>query len=340
MKLQWTLMLAATAILAASCATKQQAGPADRLGFSGKSAGFEHSCIKWDEGKQHPSAKSRPGYRAIWASICFHKDASLINAENLKYKVVIFYDRGPHNQARTSSPIGPNDQRNCWIGSVSGRFIRYHCASDSFHTPEARGDAVRQDDRRRIPRASQAFKGTVRVVDKSDEAGTGEWNLLGGICSRTSRGLMRLAVLDRPGGRCKTYNIELSDRLVQRIRQGPRVLQCDGAPRRRVGQSGLSEFGGRCGALGNGQRPHEGRAEREQNDRCRRSRKGASLTACERAEVNRFNLRQDAKAAPVSSRPAPLFYPAPSQNEKRLAAPAAVRTRPWEDRGGDPRDGM
>ena len=114
------------------------------------------------------------------------KDASLINAENLKkYKVVIFYTTADLTIEGTDKqpPIGPNGQAELldWI-KAGGGFIGYHCASDSFHTPEGGevtpyvkmiGGEFRVHHKQ--------FKGTVRVVDKKHptmKRVPAEWNLL------------------------------------------------------------------------------------------------------------------------------------------------------------------
>jgi type 1 glutamine amidotransferase len=120
------------------CGTAQ----AQRILYLTKSQGFEHEAVKRDGDK--------PGFseRVIkqladqnGAEFTATKDASLINAENLKnYDLVIFYSTGDLTQpteGRDEPPMGPNGLQDLtqWIENGGG-FMGYHAATDTFGTPE------------------------------------------------------------------------------------------------------------------------------------------------------------------------------------------------------------
>ncbi len=155
--------------------------------FLSKSAGFEHSCIKWDENKKsHVNNTLEKLQKDMGVEILMTKDASLINAENLKkYKVVIFYTTADLTTEGTDKqpPMSPTGQAELleWIQNGGG-FIGYHCASDSFHQPaggevtpyiKMLGGEFRSHHKQ--------FAGTVKVVDKSHptmQRVPAEWNIL------------------------------------------------------------------------------------------------------------------------------------------------------------------
>jgi len=124
--------------------------------------------------------------KELGVEILATKDASLINAENLKkYKVVIFYTTADLTTEGTDKqpPMGPNGQAELldWVRNGGG-FIGYHCASDSFHTPD--GGEVTPYVKMlggEFRAHHKQFKGTVRVVDKSHptmKRVPKEWNIL------------------------------------------------------------------------------------------------------------------------------------------------------------------
>lgn len=191
MKLGSLTIALTIALLAVFCATTEQAGAKEQTMqqaiFLSKSAGFEHSCIKWDENKQNHVGKVLAALsKDMGADILLTKDASLINAENLKkYKLVIFYTTADLTTEGTDKqpPMGPNGQAELveWVRNGGG-FMGYHCASDSFHTPEGGpvtpylkmlGGEFRAHHKQ--------FVGTVRVVDQSHPTMAhvpAEWKIL------------------------------------------------------------------------------------------------------------------------------------------------------------------
>ncbi len=104
-----------------------------------KSAGFEHSVIKFDDQKHcHVATVLEPLLKGLGMTLDSTKDGSTINADNLKkYKIVIFYTTGmlTDTTGDGSPAMGPNGVSDLlkWIDNGGG-FIGFHCATDSFHT--------------------------------------------------------------------------------------------------------------------------------------------------------------------------------------------------------------
>lgn len=110
-----------------------------RILFLHKSAGFQHSCIAYHDGKEtnHVTEVLNGLGDKLNAEITSTKDASLINAENLKnYDVVMFYTTG--DLTKTTGDKAPAMGENGvaelqdWV-KAGGGFIGYHCATDTFH---------------------------------------------------------------------------------------------------------------------------------------------------------------------------------------------------------------
>ena len=106
--------------------------------FLNKSAGFEHSVIRLKkDGTTHAGEVMKELTGSMGAKVTETKDASLINADNLKnYDVVVFYtteDLTKKGKVDTP-PMGPNGIQDLldWV-KAGGGFIGYHCASDTFH---------------------------------------------------------------------------------------------------------------------------------------------------------------------------------------------------------------
>lgn len=111
--------------------------------FLSKSAGFEHSCIKWEDGKgpSHVDKVLQELAQRTGAEVTVTKDAGQINAENLKnFDVVILYTTGDLTTTGTDGqpPMGPNGVQELveWVRGGGG-LVGYHCASDTFHRTEA-----------------------------------------------------------------------------------------------------------------------------------------------------------------------------------------------------------
>ena len=155
--------------------------------FLSKSAGYEHSCIKWDDGKvSHVDGVLNGLRERLGIEILCTKDASLIDAENLaKYDVVVFYTSGDltttDGDGQPAMKPGGVDALLTWIRNGGG-FVGFHCTSDSFHTPEGGpvtpflgmvGGEFRMH--------GAQFEGTVKVVDPGHPAVASlpaEWTVL------------------------------------------------------------------------------------------------------------------------------------------------------------------
>ncbi|MBX7258916.1 MAG: ThuA domain-containing protein [Candidatus Hydrogenedentes bacterium] len=130
--------------LVAGCASVGNAaepGAKGKVLVLSKSAGFEHSVIKYnDQNVSHVDTVLKPLFEGMGMTYESTKDASKINAENLKnYKLVIFYTTGDLTQAGTDGqpPMGPNGVADllAWLNN-GGSVMGFHSSTDSFHTPE------------------------------------------------------------------------------------------------------------------------------------------------------------------------------------------------------------
>ncbi|HRI88784.1 MAG TPA: ThuA domain-containing protein [Candidatus Hydrogenedentes bacterium] len=160
-------------IAAAALAATVPANAVSKAIFLSKSSGFEHSCIKWDENKvSHVDRILTKLAPQFGSEVLCTKDASLINAENLKnYKLVIFYTTLNLDEegADKNPPMKPSGQAELieWIKNGGG-FVGFHCASDTFHTPD--GGEVTPYIKMiggEFRGHGKQFVGTVRVVDKA-----------------------------------------------------------------------------------------------------------------------------------------------------------------------------
>jgi len=166
------LLLAAALAGAAFLSSGAQAEENVLVLFLSKSSGFEHSCIKQENGNPSHVDKVLEGISArMGAKVTSTKDASLINAENLKnYEVVIFYttedlsiegsDKNPP-MAKTGV-----EELLAWI-RAGGGFLGYHCASDTFHRREPTPESPYLDmlGGEFINHGTQ-FLGNLKVVDQ------------------------------------------------------------------------------------------------------------------------------------------------------------------------------
>lgn len=144
--------------------------------FLSKSSGFEHEVIKDVEGKPSHAARVLQGLGPrLNAEVVSSKDASLINAENLKnYDLVIFYTTGdltePGNDG--NPPMGENGAAELmdWIRNGGG-FMGFHAATDTFRAPEDDSfTPYTEMIGAEFLKHGKKFEGTVKVVDPSHPA--------------------------------------------------------------------------------------------------------------------------------------------------------------------------
>lgn len=146
-----------------------------RILYLTKSSGFEHSVVKRNKDQLSYSEKilAELGKKHGWQVECT-KDASLINAENLKnYNVIIFYTSGDLTKPGTDGqpPMKPEGLQELldWIRNGGG-FIGIHAANDSFHsTGDKVSDYVEMLGGEFETHGDQ-FKGKVEVVSKGHPA--------------------------------------------------------------------------------------------------------------------------------------------------------------------------
>lgn len=110
--------------------------------FLSKSSGFEHSCIRQESGMpSHVDKILTQLLEPMGIKLLCTKDAELITAENLEnYDLVIFYTSGDlttPGEQDSGKPMGENGVADllAWIEG-GGAFLGFHCASDTFHSPE------------------------------------------------------------------------------------------------------------------------------------------------------------------------------------------------------------
>lgn len=163
------LMAFVTACIAVTAMAQDITPP--RILFLSKSEGFEHSPVAVADGK--PSlAETILGTLAKQNDSPFTstKDASLINADNLKnYDLVVFYTQGDLTKPSKDggAPMGEKGQADLveWVKN-GGRFMGFHSASDTFHTPDG-GEVtpyLKMVGAEFTTHGAQ-FKGTLKVVD-------------------------------------------------------------------------------------------------------------------------------------------------------------------------------
>lgn len=156
MKILISLLLAGGIIAAATSG----AGAADRppplrvLYFT-KSAGFEHSVIKWAEGGAGSSYSEKvltalaPRHNLVFT---FSKDGSLFSQEYLaQFDVVMFYTSGDLGHPGTDGhPAMTAAGKQALLDAVAGGkgYVGIHAASDSFHTGESGGGNPRERSNR------------------------------------------------------------------------------------------------------------------------------------------------------------------------------------------------
>jgi uncharacterized protein len=142
--------------------------------FLSKSEGFEHTCIRQEDGRpSHVDKILTQLLEPKGIKLLCTKDAARINAEELEnYELVIFYTQGDISvpgQKDDGEPMGPNGVADliAWI-EKGGAFVGFHCASDTFHSPpdgpvtpylEMLGGEF-------VTHGAQ-FEGTLKVVDPS-----------------------------------------------------------------------------------------------------------------------------------------------------------------------------
>jgi len=154
--------------------TAQTKGP--HILFLSKSQAFEHSPVAEKDGKtsiaENMLAKIA---EEMGATLVTTKDADRIDAENLKnYDLVIFYTQG--DLTKDSKDGGANMSETGqadlveWV-KKGGRFMGFHSASDTFHTPRG-GEVTPYLDMvgGEFTRHGRQFKGLVKVVDPSHPA--------------------------------------------------------------------------------------------------------------------------------------------------------------------------
>ena len=163
-----TALLAVVLVLGLSTAALAQAPL--RILYLTKSSGFEHSAVK-REGDE--LAYSEKVIKAIaekmGATITITKDASLINAENLKnYDVVIFYTSGDLTEEGTDKQPAMSktgvEELTAWV-NAGGGFMGFHAGNDSFRAP---GDTVSPYIKLiggEFAGHGKQFSGTIRLAD-------------------------------------------------------------------------------------------------------------------------------------------------------------------------------
>jgi len=143
-----------------------------RVLYLSKSSGFQHSVVALQDGKPSHSDQVLTQLAQQWgATITCTKDASLINAENLKnYDLVVFYTTGnltePGN-ADEGAVMGPNgmDELLAWI-KQGGGFMGFHAATDTAHETEpGKPTPYIQMVGAEFLSHGAPFKGTLDVVD-------------------------------------------------------------------------------------------------------------------------------------------------------------------------------
>jgi type 1 glutamine amidotransferase len=214
------MLIVTVVVLMASAAFAQDAPP--RILFFSKSEGFEHSPVAQKAGAPSLAEKTLEMLaKQNDAPFKATKDGTQISAENLKnFDLVIFYTQGDLTKSggKDGSP-GMSEKGQAelveWINK-GGRFMGFHSASDTFHTPPS-GEVtpyLKMLGAEFRGHGGQ-FEGTVKVVDPGHPAVAGipqdwkvkeEWYLFKNFNTAT---MHVLALLDcgNEGAKQKDYDI-------------------------------------------------------------------------------------------------------------------------------------
>ncbi len=158
--------------MACSCA---HADKSLRVLYLTKSAGFEHSVVKREDGKLSYSERTLSEIvQKMGGTITCTKDAGLVNAENLKnFDVVVFCTTGDLTQPGTDKEpvMGPNGVSDliAWI-KAGGGFVGYHNANDTFHSPEGSISPYVEMIGGEFATHGPQFDGKIKVVDPKHPA--------------------------------------------------------------------------------------------------------------------------------------------------------------------------
>ena len=170
-----TLTLTYVFLLMALPACGQQDESVNIL-FLSKSSGYEHRVIAQKDGQpSHVDNVLNELSRMYDGQVTATKDASLINAENLKnYDLVVFYTTGDLTKpgADKNPPMSSTGLAELieWI-TQGGAFIGMHSASDTFHSKAAEGASTYIEMLGgEFLRHGLQFEGTVKIVDPGHPA--------------------------------------------------------------------------------------------------------------------------------------------------------------------------
>ena len=215
------LSLALMAVVCLTGAAAHAADPPAKMLFLSKSAGFEHSAIKQENGQPSVAEKVLTEVcKGLGIELTCTKDASLITAENLKnYKTVIFYTTGFLTEAGTDGtpPMGENGLKELldWI-SAGGSFVGLHSATDSFHSKEGEVSSYIEMIGGEFETHGQQFKGALRITSPGHPAIASlpvgwaafeEWYINKNLNTAKMHVLTLLEVGDKTRQRQDKYNI-------------------------------------------------------------------------------------------------------------------------------------
>lgn len=148
---------------------------AQNILFLNKSEGFEHSPVALKDGKTYAGKVMQELADSHGATLTETKNASAINAENLKnYDLVMMYTSGDLTKSSKDGGdvMGPNGQQELvdWVKG-GGAVMAFHSTTDTFHTPPA-GEVtpfIKMLGAEFVGHGKQ-FVGTVKVVDPGHPA--------------------------------------------------------------------------------------------------------------------------------------------------------------------------
>lgn len=166
------MAVSALGVLMAGCATFTECAeePLDDVNilFLSTSQAFAHGPIVRREGK--PSVAEEV-LRTLTDDLTVTKDASLINAENLKkYDLVVFYTQGDLTKSNKEGapPMGENGVTDliAWIKNGGG-FVGFHSATDTFRSEGPENTPFSAMIGAEFAGHGSQFEGVIRVVDAS-----------------------------------------------------------------------------------------------------------------------------------------------------------------------------
>jgi type 1 glutamine amidotransferase len=139
MNTRWLLALATLAAAISTACAAPKAQSTKHVLFFTKSAGFEHSAIKWKDGTSFAETVLKELGPQHNIEFTFSKDGTIFTPENLKkFDAFMFYTTGDLTTVGTDGhPAMSKEAKAAFLDAIKhGKgFIGVHSSTDTFHSP-------------------------------------------------------------------------------------------------------------------------------------------------------------------------------------------------------------